>query len=354
MVINLANWFAAKGHQVDLVLFNDHGIYKHLIASDVRLHNFHTPRSFFALPALRRYLKEHQPDILFSALYYVNIIAILGVLSAQVATRLVISERNHLSRSIASFSQLKKTFWTKVIKSLYSKSHKVIGISDGVCADLKTVLPLCSHQKLETIYNPVITDDFAQQIKMPAPDIFPDNASIKIIASGRLVPQKDYPTMLKAFSIYLQTQPNAYLVIMGTGKDEDLVKKMAMDLGIDARINFVGFVDNPLAYMAQSDVFLMTSAWEGFGNVIVEALYCGLNIVLTDCPSGPSEILKDGQFGALCQVGDASQLAYALSVSQKLQYNSDHQRARALDFHVNTIGRQFEYCFEQVMGVSDG
>jgi glycosyltransferase involved in cell wall biosynthesis len=101
--------------------------------------------------------------------------------------------------------------------------------------------------------------------------------------------------------------------------------------------------------MRQADIFIITSAWEGFGNVIVEALYCGLRIVATDCPSGPSEILKRGKYGILCQVGDVPAIATAIDKVGSRGFSADAQKRRALDFHVDVIGEQYAKCFETLV-----
>jgi glycosyltransferase involved in cell wall biosynthesis len=101
--------------------------------------------------------------------------------------------------------------------------------------------------------------------------------------------------------------------------------------------------------MRQADIFIITSAWEGFGNVIVEALYCGLKIVATDCPSGPSEILKRGKYGILCKVGDVPAIATAIDKIGFGDFSTDAQKRRALDFHVDVIGKQYAKCFKALV-----
>ena len=131
-----------------------------------------------------------------------------------------------------------------------------------------------------------------------------------ILSAGRLSAQKDFPTLIRAFATLRATR-EARLVILGgataDGKTEirqqDLVA-LAEGLGVASDICLLGFMSNPYAYMARSKVFALSSAWEGFGNVLVEALACGCPVVSTDCPFGPAEILEGGRYGRLVQVGD--------------------------------------------------
>lgn len=348
MLINLANWFATKGIRTDLIIINSAGNYAGLISPQVTVKSFGKSRSFYAIFSLIRYMRRDRPDVMFSALFYINIILLFAQRLAGVDIKTVISERNHMTRSFASYTSILKHFWLKIIRFIYPKASHIIGISDGVCDDLKTLLPPKTHHKIETIYNPVVTSSFDDSSSKVI-SLFPEWASVKIIASGRLVPQKDYPTMLNAFARYLKGNPNAYLVILGTGILENQIHDLSEQLGLNDNIQFAGFIDNPLAAMQEADVFLMTSQWEGFGNVIVEALHCGLKIVVTDCPSGPAEILANGKHGILCPVGDADEVANALAKVERIQSNPEQQKKRAGDFHVDMIGNQFLARFKNLV-----
>ena len=349
MLINLANWFARRGHRCDLILFSGEGIYADLIVDEVRIYQFNKRRAFLAVPELVNYLNKQQPDVLLSALYYVNVLALLSkAVCRHCPTKLVLSERNHLSQSLKRLPLFKRLFWRGVIGRLYPWSDYIVGISDGVCEDLKTYLPRSVQTKIKTIYNPVITDESHKALQEDIDLIFPKDCSLKVITSGRLVPQKDYPTLLRAFSLYQQKDTKAHLVVLGVGYLEETLKELCQTLEIENNVSFVGFVNNPLAYLKQADVFLITSVWEGFCNVIVEALYCGLTVVATDCPSGPAEILKNGDYGYLCAVGDSEDLSLALSKAALCDRSELDLQQRAMNFHVDKIAQQFHLTFQSL------
>ncbi|MGH1403799.1 MAG: glycosyltransferase [Alphaproteobacteria bacterium] len=349
MVINLANWFAGQGHKSELVLVNDEGDYKGLIADNVIVRNLDKPRTFQAIPALARYLKGENPDILFSALYHVNVAAVLGKTLSGTKTKLVISERNYMTRSLGDYSVHTRLLWRFLMRFFYPFSNHIVGISNGVCDDLKGRLPTTSHKKIQTIYNPVVTAEFEDSVAKKVERVFPDHSSLKLITSGRLVPQKDYPTLLKSFALYLEKDPQAHLVILGDGALKEELKSLSDTLGVRDNITFKGFVDEPLAHIKQADIFIMTSAWEGFCNVIVEALYCGLKVISTDCPAGPAEILEDGEYGMLCPVGDSRAIAHAIEECAKEDLAPETQKERALHFHVDKIGTRFLKKFEELV-----
>ena len=132
-----------------------------------------------------------------------------------------------------------------------------------------------------------------------------------ILGVGRLTPQKDFPTLVRAFSQVRRLRA-ARLVILGEGEGRAELEALADELGVKEDLALPGFQNNALSYMAHSAVFVLSSAWEGLPTVLIEALAAGTRVVSTDCPSGPREILQDGRFGALVPVGDASALARAI------------------------------------------
>ena len=140
------------------------------------------------------------------------------------------------------------------------------------------------------------------------------NGSRLLVAAGRLVPQKDYPTMLRALKIIRQRH-DARLMILGEGEQRPRLEGLVKELGLESYVSMPGIVKNPYAYMARADLFVMSSAWEALPTVLIEALALGAPVVSTDCVNGPREILQDGRYGALVPVGDVSALAEAVAAA---------------------------------------
>jgi glycosyltransferase involved in cell wall biosynthesis len=134
-----------------------------------------------------------------------------------------------------------------------------------------------------------------------------------------LKPQKDFPTLIRAFARVRQERP-VRLLILGDvrnpekdGAYRDELQALPATLGVEADVSFAGFADNPFAYMRQAAAFVLSSAWEGLPTVLIEALACGCPVVSTQCPSGPAEILDNGRYGPLVPVGDDAALAAAIN-----------------------------------------
>jgi len=157
---------------------------------------------------------------------------------------------------------------------------------------------------------------------------------------GRLAVQKDFPTLLRAFARLRAARP-ARLMILGEGDRRSELEQLASALGISADVRLPGFVENPLAYMRRAAVFVLSSIYEGFGNVLVEALACGCPIVSTDCPGGPAEILEHGRFGRLVPVGDVAALGDALLATLAAPRESEALVARARDFSAAVIADRY-------------
>lgn len=349
MVINMANEFTRRGYAVDLLALHTNGHYKNIISAEVRVVSLNKTRALTAIPALARYMRKEKPDIFLSAMPHLNIVTLLSrVLAFQKKTATVITERNFFSISLKNGNVIKNKVMIALVRCLYPLADKIVGISEGVAKDIAGYIP-GSEKKVIWIHNPVITDETMALLDEAISDPWLDrDDSPVLITSGRLVPQKDQKTLLEAFAL-LRRNKAARLIILGDGPLRAELQSQALALGIGNDIYFPGFVENPIAYMKKSSLFVMSSAWEGFCNVIVEALLCGLPVVSTDCPSGPAEILDHGAYGLLTPVGNAAALARAMEFSLNQKHDPEKQKRRAMDFTAQKICDRYEEAFKGLL-----
>lgn len=343
IIIMVANEAAERGAKVDLVVSRVDGVYgKYLsdVDKSVNLVVLGSGRLITSLPKLVKYFSSSPPDVIFSAINMANVIAILAKRLSGVKARLVISERNTISgpSRLAGFKERVLPYF---MKKLYRHADAIIAISNGVSEDVITYTGV-DPSKVYTIYNPIdISKVRALSAETSNIDERFDNHVI--VAAGRFEVQKDYPNLLKAFAI-VRKEISSHLLILGDGILRPDIEKMVSDLGLNNDVTLKGFVSNPYSWMAASDVFVLSSAWEGFGNVIVEAMACNTNVVSTSCPSGPSEILGDGLWGQLVPVGDSNALAKAIlnELTNPIDYDLSGRvdffnKDKILDSYMNVI-----------------
>jgi glycosyltransferase involved in cell wall biosynthesis len=194
---------------------------------------------------------------------------------------------------------------------LFPDLDLIIGVSEGVVEDtiLITGLP---REKLIALPNPVITPKVYQKAAEPINHPWFINPTLPVIlGAGRLTQEKDFATLIRAFQL-VRKQKECRLVIIGEGPMRSELEQLIAELNLAEAVAMPGFTDNPFAYMKKSSLFVLSSAWEGSGNVLIEAMALGIPVVSTDCPYGPSETLSRGKFGQLVQVGNPALMAEAI------------------------------------------
>ena len=310
-MLNLAHGLAESGCGVDLVLAQAKGPYLNEVHDSVRIVDLKASRVLTSLPALVRYLRREQPEALLSALDYANVVALWARRLAGIPSRVVVNEQNTISRSARNSARRRQRMVPHLIKRFYPWADYVIGNSHGVAADLSQVTGL-PPERIKILYNPVVTPEVREKARAPLNHPwFEAGQPPVILAVGRLTKQKDFPTLMRAFAQVRPTWP-ARLLILGEGPDRPALEALANQLDLEDDVAMPGFVENPYAYMSRASLYVLSSRWEGLPTVLIEALYCGPPIIATDCPSGPREILADGQHGLLVPVGDETALTQAI------------------------------------------
>jgi len=315
MVLNLAGQFAAMGLATDLLTLKNHGGHAADLPPGVRHVPLGVSHAGLAAPAIGRYLQRHQPAALLAAKDRAGRAALLARRRTGVSTPVVIRLGNTLSESLAGSSALRRWFRYRPIKRLYPLADAIVAVSDGVADDVVAISGV-PRERVHVIRNPVITPRLAEQAaaEVNHPWLAADRCMPVIMAMGRLTRQKDFPTLLRAYAILRRQQP-CRLLVLGEGPDRLPLQALAGELGLVGKVEFVGFQGNPYAWLSKADLFVLSSAWEGSPNALTEALALGIPSVSTNCRSGPGEILQNGRFGPLVEVGDAGALAAAMGAT---------------------------------------
>ncbi|MGI9451856.1 MAG: glycosyltransferase [Geminicoccaceae bacterium] len=352
MRINLAKALQQRGLATSIVVARSDGhwgrhrpdVPEGVKFVDFEAHSWKAWRNAFA-----SYLESDRPKVVLAAMETAGVIALWSRNRTQVPARIVVSAHVEVSRHTKQdWAYSKRLVMIYLMRRLYRQADGLVAVSRGVADDLAEFVRL-PREKITVINNPVITDDLIEAERLlPDHPWFADRATPLIIGVGRLTEQKDFGTLLRAFGRVRQHRP-ARLMILGEGEDKASLEALARDLGVEQHVHMPGFVPDPLSYVSGASVFVLSSAWEGFGNVLAEALACGCPVVSTDCPSGPREVLADGKYGPLVPVGDDQALSTAVLNVLETPPDPHELTERAMDFHVDKIVEQYL----AVMGLSD-
>ncbi|MFK5949810.1 MAG: glycosyltransferase [Methylococcales bacterium] len=304
----LASGLSDKNVQVDLVLANAAGPYLRDIPSQVNVVDLKAGRILTSIHRLVFYLLKEKPSVMLSTVAHANVAALFAKRISGVSTKLLIRVENTISVATADENGLMSKILKYLIKKSYPWADGIVAPSQGVADDLIHKFNI-SGDLISVIYNPVVRPEIIQKAKMQVNHPWFEGGEEPVIISvGRLTRQKDYATLIQALSIVRKQQP-ARLIILGEGEDRNDLKNIIVKLKLEDYVDLAGFVDNPYAYMAKSDVFVLSSLWEGLPNTLIEAMAVGLPVVATDCRSGPNEILANGKYGWLSQTGSAISIA---------------------------------------------
>ena len=170
--------------------------------------------------------------------------------------------------------------------------------------------------------------------------IWGQDTKYRILNVGTLKDQKDHFNLIKAFYL-LKSNQNCKLLIIGDGPLKNKLNSYVKDKKLNNKVTFISFKADLKIYYETADLFVSSSRWEGFSNVIAESLGYGLPIVATDCKSGPSEILKKGKYGTLVPIENSKKLAVAIYKNLRKKHNKKLLIKRSLDFEISKISNQY-------------
>ena len=384
VVLNLAGGLADLGHTVDLVLFEP--IIRNPVPDGVRLFAMRDTRDKpteerfgqtlagvtrlsvtsglldwmrvagafhwnpFCLPSGRRvhmvrgvtcYAAREQPDCILPSLHRSIVATLLarGLSTRHPPVIPIVHSSLEAGQNLRTRGRYRR---------LFAAATHFVGVSRGVSDSLETVTGAPSD-RITTIYNPVVTPDLhAKAAEQPDHPWLRDDGAPVVLAAGRLAREKDFPTLVRAFARLAARRP-CRLIILGEGSKRTEIEGLAEESRLTDRVSLPGWVENPFVFMARASLFVLSSRWEGLPTVLVEALACGCPCISMDCPSGPAEILGNGEFGPLVPVGDDAALAEAME--QVLNRPPDRKalQRRAADFSADRAVAAYEKLLSELV-----
>jgi len=302
------------------------------------------PRALQYLPAFASYLKANKPDIVFSASTDNNLVALLAKRIVNIPIHNVVSE--HIVWTLENLENKKthaKKKWIfphSKLSKFYSEARGIVAVSDGVAKNISSEINL-DKKKISVIYNPIVSTDLTclSNKAVNHPWLIEKKYPV-VLGVGRLVSQKNFSLLIKAFA-KVKKYRKSKLIILGDGRERYNLQLLIKEYDLLDHIDLFGFVDNPYAFMSKVDVFVLSSIYEGLGNVLIEALACGCPVVSTDCPSGPAEILEYGKYGPLVPMNDEKALAEAIISVLDNPPPSTWLKERSMDFSVDNVAESY-------------
>jgi glycosyltransferase involved in cell wall biosynthesis len=318
---SLVNGAVRRGHQVDLLLMSAQGPNLGLLDHAVRIVDLRAPRIRQVFRPLVAYLRRERPAALQASMWPLTIVAILAERLARSGARIVTADHITLSKQYGG-EPLRMASLKASVRLFYPLADHRIAVSKGSAADLER---MC-RAPVEALYNPIspVGDGPAEAGAWPA-------GKRRLLSAGSFKAQKNQALLIEAMAL-LEPPLDAALVILGEGALRPALEEQIARLGLGERVFLPGHVADPGPFYRAADLFVLSSDYEGFGNVIVEALSAGLPVVSTDCPDGPAEILDGGRYGELVPPRGPAALAAAIERALAAPPSPDRQKARASEF----------------------
>lgn len=304
-------------------------------------------RTLYSILPLKKFIEQEKPDIIISAYTDTNAACLIGGHISQHKAKIIVSEHASLHEHWKNKSILKRFLLNFYVSYVYRLASCVICVSNGLKSQVKALLGV-TH-KIRTIYNPVrfTSSEVMEKKVCCSPD-----STLKLLAVGRICEPKNYETLLSAVGLIAKSRACELKIVGGIfcHKEYEKLQSKITELGIGSLVSFEGYSENVADFYKNADIFVLSSAWEGFGNVIVEAMSFGVPVVSTNCNFGPSEILENGKYGRLVPVGDYVSLAEAIFDELEKPTASQKQLIeRSKDFSEKVIASQYFEIITEVL-----
>jgi glycosyltransferase involved in cell wall biosynthesis len=307
----MAEFWAEKGHRIFVLTIADKNADFFPLPEKIKrigLDLMQQSQNFFhglwlnlqRILKIRNQVRFLKPDVIVSFVDQTNILVLLSTIKMPVPV--IVSERTNPAKH-----QIGR-FWGFLRKIVYPFSTAAVVQTQAVKNWLLSSIKMSN--RVVVIPNSLVNP--ASINKQEIASAFMEKYSHKIIAVGRLGFEKGFDLLIESFSLLAEDFPDWGLLILGEGNERKNLEKMVFDKGLSDRVLLPGRVECPAAYMKRSDVFVLSSRYEGFPNVLLEAMGCGLPVISFDCPNGPGEIITDGLNGILVENGSIDALTLAM------------------------------------------
>tara|TARA_R110001592_G_C13190615_1_gene752594 strand:+ start:14349 stop:15464 length:1116 start_codon:yes stop_codon:yes gene_type:complete len=316
----------------------------------INIHYLNASRILFSLPKLSLHLFKQKPKIVFSSIFFTDVIVYFLTRVFSPRSKIVLRSCNFYSKAYPN----KKSLLARLVLYVYKNADKVICSTQEMKEDFLDLAPELKDT-ISVIYNPVNISLVQHCSKVFIPPEFSDEVyPFTFIAVAKLKKQKNLSLLIKSFSLI--KEKHARLLILGQGEMLAHLKDELTVLNLTEQVTFLGFHPNPYPYISHADCLILSSDYEGFPNVIIEAMALDTAVISTRCSSGPSEIIQHNMNGLLVPVNNEKEMS---EMMQYLMQNSDLSKklsSQALkgveQYDVQNISRDVSQCLVDFIGIS--
>jgi glycosyltransferase involved in cell wall biosynthesis len=348
--VQILNGLPAASWDRSMFLFERTGPYLDDLDRGIDLQSAPSPSRGDRWQALRRFVKETEPHVVVAFLSYAT--ALSATRAAQTNARVVFNQQTPMTAFLSDADYQwragwKRTMFTATSRLTYSAADLIIATSRGVGADLTENFGI-DPGAIEIVPNPV--DLAAVRANAAEPADIPSGTGPLVVAAGRLADAKNYPMLIDAMGLLRRRMP-ARLVILGQGELEPQLRQQIADRQLADAVVLLGFQRNPWKFIARADVFALSSHYEGFGNVLIEAMALAVPVVAT-ASAGTRDIVTHNVDGLLVEAHTAEAMAAALGdVLDNRERRSEMSRAAAASaerFSAPVVIGRYHEVLEQV------
>lgn len=348
MILTLLPRFINAGYSIDLVLIKKAGGFLSDVDPKVILVSLEKEHVSESLLPLIEYFKESKPDIFISNLTHLNIVSILAKIISRAKTKIVVTEHSAITANNLERGG-KEAILVFFAKYLYPLANKTIAVSEGAAQNLIAAIKI-NPKNVMKIYNPIDIDHIHHLAKETNNEPWLAEKSIPVLISiGRLEQEKNFSFLLDVFQT-LRKKRKARLIILGEGSERQSLEKQIIANGMQNDVKLLGVKTNPYPYIANADILLCVSKYEGFNITLAESLACGTPVISTNCPYGPAEILDNGTYGQLIPPGDrdgmVNAIIRAIDFPETLP-SKEKLAERAHHFSVEKIFSEYQELFSR-------
>jgi len=349
VLINLANFLKQMDIDIHIMLDDISGSFTSHLVPGIEVYPLKTSHRIGGIPYFSYYARKHRPDVILTTIVRHTALALTVMRLTNIQTRIYPSIHNAYGIKFKELSVSKYRSRLRIIRKSYPQCDGIIAVSEGVKEDFCSLTGIPAGS-VTTIYNPIYDDKLIEQSLDPVDHPwFQEGQPPVILGAGRLEKQKNFSLLIESFDL-LRSRKECRLAIIGDGRERDFLESRVRDSDYSADISLMGYQANPFPLMKRASVFVLSSSWEGFGNVLIEAMATGTPVVSTDCPHGPREILMDGRYGPLVAMNAPADLAEAITKTLENPLSEEILRERASTFSIQSSAENYLKLFGLIRG----